>query len=156
MTRRWRAPPSASSSCATGGSFGISQEAPMRSSIKDSVVMALQVPVRNPGRSALTTLGLAIGVSAFIAMVSFGRGARTSVVAQFEALGANVLTVRTQFGLTDSPPHLLDEGDVEALRKQTTAIAVVVPFGNASVQVAANGVSRRIAIRGTTPEYLIT
>ena len=58
--------------------------------------MALQVPLRNPGRSALTALGLAIGVCAFIAMVSFGRGARSSVVSQFETLGSNLLRVQAR------------------------------------------------------------
>jgi putative ABC transport system permease protein len=124
--------------------------------LRDAFGMALQVPVRNPGRSALTTLGLAIGVSAFIAMVSFGRAARTSVVSQFESLGANVLNIRTQWGLTESPPHLLDAGDIDALRKQTTAIALVVPYGSISADVSFGGKNRRVAVRGTTPEYVIT
>ena len=42
----------------------------MRLPGSDNIRMALQVPLRNPGRSALTALGLAIGVGAFIAMVS--------------------------------------------------------------------------------------
>ena len=72
--------------------------------------MALQVPLRNPGRSALTTLGLAIGVGAFIAMVSFGRGARSSVVAQFETLGSNVLRVQhASTAMSAEPPRLLIE-----------------------------------------------
>jgi putative ABC transport system permease protein len=124
--------------------------------LRDAFGMALQVPIRNPGRSALTTLGLAIGVSAFIAMVSFGRAARTSVVSQFESLGANVLNIRTQWGLTEAAPHLLDAGDVEALRKQTTAIALVVPFGSISTDVSFGGKNRRVPIRGTTPEYMVT
>ena len=40
--------------------------------------MAFETLRRNPARSALTLLGLAIGVGAFIAMVSFGEGARRS------------------------------------------------------------------------------
>ena len=124
--------------------------------MRDAFAMALQVPVRNPGRSALTTLGLAIGVSAFIAMVSFGRAARSSVVAQFEVLGSNVLNVRTQYGLTDGPPRLLDEGDVDALRKQATTLSVIVPYGSSSNEVGYAGKVRRVAVRGTTPEYLIT
>ena len=123
--------------------------------LRDAFGMALQVPIRNPGRSALTTLGLAIGVSAFIAMVSFGRAARTSVVSQFESLGANVLNVRTQWGLTEAPPRLLDAGDVEALRKQTTTIALAVPYASSSSEVAYDGKSRRMPIRGTTPEFMV-
>ncbi len=59
--------------------------------------LALKLIVRQPGRSALTMLGLAIGVGAFIAMVSFGEGARRSVVAQFEVLGTNLIKVQTAY-----------------------------------------------------------
>ena len=50
----------------------------------EEVSAAAQILVRYPGRSVLTMLGLAIGVAAFIAMVSFGEGARRSVIAQFQ------------------------------------------------------------------------
>jgi putative ABC transport system permease protein len=122
--------------------------------MRDAFAMALQVPVRNPGRSALTTLGLAIGVSAFIAMVSFGRAARTSVVSQFESLGSNVLNVRAQWGLAEGPPHLLDAGDVQALRRETTTLALVVPVGSSSNEISFQGKSRRIPVRASTPDYL--
>ena len=59
----------------------------------EEVSAAAQILVRYPGRSALTMLGLAIGVAAFIAMVSFGEGARRSVIAQFDMLGTNLLVV---------------------------------------------------------------
>jgi putative ABC transport system permease protein len=67
-----------------------------------------------------------------------------------------VLNVRTQYGLTEGPPRLLDAGDVDALRKQTTTLSVIVPYGSSSNEVSFGGKSRRVAVRGTTPEYLIT
>ncbi len=88
----------------------------MRIHDPDSVRMALQVPLRNPGRSALTTLGLAIGVGAFIAMVSFGRGARSSVVSQFETLGSNLLRIKRQTARRRATPRPLTDADVDALR----------------------------------------
>src|SRR6185436_11902300 len=107
----------------------------MRLVDNDGLRMALQMPLRQPGRSALTTLGLAIGVGAFIAMVSFGRGARTSVVAQFETLGSNILRVKTQFGGGNESPHLLNYGDVVALKREATSIASVVPQAYASTTI---------------------
>jgi len=86
----------------------------------DALRMALQIPIRNPGRSALTTLGLAIGVGTFIAMVSFGRGARTSVVSQFETLGANQLRVRPRTTAGERIPRALTERDLLALRREST------------------------------------
>ncbi len=66
---------------------------------------------RNPGRSGLTVLGLGIGVATFIATVSFGLGARASVVEQFKWLGVDILTVR-QFGRSPRP---ITRQDVERL-----------------------------------------
>ena len=63
---------------------------------------AVRTAVRNPGRSALTMLGLAIGVGAFIAMVSFGSGARGSVLQQFEVLGKALETAFMQLTVRGS------------------------------------------------------
>src|SRR5688500_5765659 len=92
--------------------------------------MALQVLLRNPGRSALTVLGLAIGVGAFIAMLSFGEGARESVLAQFEALGTNLFKVRTRVGKDagERPPSPLTDHNVAAIRREATAVSAVVPL----------------------------
>ena len=49
--------------------------------------------LRNKTRSALTTLGVVIGVAAVIAMVAIGEGARRRVEMTFEAMGTNLLIV---------------------------------------------------------------
>jgi putative ABC transport system permease protein len=122
----------------------------------DVVRMALQAPLRRPGRSALTALGLAIGVGTFIAMVSFGRGARSSVVSQFETLGSNLLRLKTYYGVTEGAPAPLTEGDVEALRRETTTLDAVVPFIHANVDVSSGTRSQRSVVSGTTPEFVRT
>ena len=127
----------------------------MRFPFSDLLATALQVPVRNPGRSALTTLGLAIGVAAFIAMVSFGRGARSSVVSQFETLGSNLLRVRTHFGQSVQP-RLLDAADVQALRREATTISHIAPYAMLNLDVTFNERSVRMPVRGTTPEFIHT
>ena len=48
---------------------------------------------RNTLRTMLTMLGIIIGVSAVIAMVSIGQGARAQVEAQIASLGQNVILV---------------------------------------------------------------
>lgn len=125
----------------------------MRSSIRDSILMALQVPLRNPGRSALTALGLAIGVGAFIAMVSFGRGAQGSVVSQFETLGSNLLRVKPNFSINNPNPRKLSEQDVNALRRESTAIEYVVPLYQKTFEVAYEGRVFRTSVRGITEEF---
>jgi putative ABC transport system permease protein len=125
-------------------------------SLNDGIVMALQVPLRNPGRSALTALGLAIGVGAFIAMVSFGRGAKSSVVSQFETLGSNLLRVKPAFGVNIPNPHPLDAKDVTALRREATTIAYVVPLYQRGFDVSYRGRLHTTSVRGMDYEFTKT
>ncbi len=55
--------------------------------------IGLQALTRNLMRSALTVLGIVIGVAAVIATLAIGQGARQAVQAQISTLGANVMTV---------------------------------------------------------------
>ena len=55
--------------------------------------IAFRALVRNKMRAALTMLGIIIGVSAVIAMVSIGQGAQASVQAQIAGIGTNLLFV---------------------------------------------------------------
>jgi putative ABC transport system permease protein len=122
----------------------------------ETLRMALQVLIRKPGRSALTVLGLIIGVAAFIAMVSFGQGARRSVIAQFESLGSNILRVRSRAGAKDAlnrPPRPLSAADVGALVREATSIRVVVPHARRTVDLNFGGVAHRTQLYGTTAEY---
>ena len=125
----------------------------MRLSLPDSVRMALSVPLRNPGRSALTALGLAIGVSAFIAMVSFGRGARGSVVSQFETLGSNLLRIKRATAANEVEPLPLTHVDVDALRRESTTLSIVVPLVDRTADVAHDGRHARTMVRGTTSGF---
>jgi len=111
--------------------------------------------VRHPGRSGLTVLGLAIGVAAFIAMVSFGQGARSSVVEQFEKLGVNVLTVRAEpTGLGEKPSKPLSEADVRALKSEATLFEAVVPIRRRGMVMTAQGRQYSGEVYGTTPEFV--
>ncbi len=122
----------------------------------DTLRTALQMPARNPGRSALTTLGLAIGVGAFIAMVSFGRGARSAVVSQFETLGTNLLRIKTRYGATTESPHLLTQEDVAALQRESTTFAYVVPHAFSPMDVTYAGRRIRTSVLGALPDIVHT
>jgi putative ABC transport system permease protein len=122
----------------------------------ETLRMAVQVLVRKPGRSALTVLGLIIGVAAFIAMVSFGQGARKSVIAQFESLGSNILRIRPRAGSNDAlnrPPRPLSPADVAALAREATSLRLIVPFGRRTVDLNYGGNVYRTQLYGTTPDY---
>jgi len=94
-------------------------------------------------------------VAAFIAMVTFGEGARQSVVGQFEAMGTNVLVIssKASLGAIGEQPRPLSDRDVATLEKDTTTLARVVPIARAQADCSADGRSGRYAIYGTTPGW---
>jgi putative ABC transport system permease protein len=114
--------------------------------------MAFQMVRRNPGRSGLTLLGLAIGVCAFIAMVSFGEGARRTVLAQFEALGTHLLQVRT-VSRGGTPRKPLTDYDVVTLQRDSTTIEYVLPIARNSFEVSYGSRHWWTQVHGTTSEF---
>jgi putative ABC transport system permease protein len=124
--------------------------------VTETLGLALKLVVRKPGRSALTMLGLAIGVGAFIAMVSFGEGARRSVVAQFEVLGTNLLriqTVNTGVNPSARPPSPLSDSDVRLLEREGTTLVQVLPILRRNSGVAFAGVQRGTVLYGVPPDF---
>jgi putative ABC transport system permease protein len=117
---------------------------------------AVRSAVRNPGRTVLTMLGLAIGVGAFLAMVSFGTGARSSVVEQFELLGTRVVYIRTNmnrrhFGGTAKP---LTDADAEALLRDAMTIERVVPRITEIYNLRSDYATFPTNVTGTTPDFV--
>src|SRR5437762_5714883 len=91
--------------------------------------MAVHALGKNKILTALTMLGIVIGVSAVIAMVSLGQGAQKLVQDQVAGMGQNVLQVQGQGqwngGGARGPTNdsqVLTEGDVDAIRKEVPAI----------------------------------
>ena len=91
----------------------------------ESVRIALQGIAANKLRSALTMLGILIGVASVIVLVAVGTGSKAAVAKQFEALGSNTLTVINTGGFrgaggartgTQSRRIDLKDADVAALQ----------------------------------------
>ena len=117
---------------------------------------ALDVVIRHPGRSGLTVLGLAIGVGAFIAMVSFGEGARQSVVAQFQPLGMDVLRIGPVADVRQvrgKGAQVLSEADVAAIKREVPAAADVLPIKRHNNDAASGGAHAWTALWGTAPRF---
>jgi len=104
-------------------------------------VTALRALRRNKLRSALTMLGVVIGVAAVIAMVSIGQGAREAVQAQIRSLGTNLLMVvpgaTTAAGVRSGwgGVSTLTVGDAEAIERECSAVGAVTYFRRQIVQV---------------------
>jgi putative ABC transport system permease protein len=119
----------------------------------DTLRLALEVVLRQPGRSALTVLGLAIGVGAFIAMLSFGEGARRAVLAQFEALGVNLIKVTSTASPSGRPPAPLTDSDIHAIERDSTSVASVLPVARRTVSVSYDREHRPTTAYGSVPHY---
>ena len=101
-------------------------------------------------RTALSTLGIVLGVAAVIAMLSVGEGAREDVLLQVEQLGMNNVIVRNRGLGGDSELRLQDAHLLRDLLPQVTSVSPLVErFVTATGPVGAHGVS----LLGVAPEY---
>src|SRR5215471_14074295 len=102
---------------------------------------ALRALRRNVMRSALTTLGIVIGISAVIAMEEIGQGSATALQRTIEAMGANNLLI--QPGTASSGGVSLGSGsivtltpqDADAIARDCPAVESVAPIVRVRTQV---------------------
>jgi macrolide transport system ATP-binding/permease protein len=123
---------------------------------------AAQAIGRNKLRSALTMLGVFIGVAALIAMVAVGEGASAAVKKQIESLGTNMLVVlpgatttsgvRAGFGSAST----LTVSDAEAIRREDPAVGLVSYLIRQLGQVEYGNQNWTTSVQGVTPSYLAT
>ena len=115
---------------------------------------------RNTLRTMLTMLGIIIGVSAVIAMVSIGQGARAQVEAQIASLGQNVILVmsgsvsRGGFRMGFGSAGSLTLEDYEAIRRELFGVNRASPEVRTYAQVAAGNQNLNTAVTGVSSDYL--
>ncbi len=126
--------------------------------IGETVKVALSSIRANKLRSALTMLGIVIGVGAVIAVVALGTGAQKAVEDRINALGANVLTVypgQSFMGGRSSDVRVsLTVDDANALRRDASLISEVVPELSRNMTVGYSNKNLNVSIVGTTPNFL--
>ncbi len=122
----------------------------------ETIRLALDSLRGNPFRSALTMLGVIIGVAAVIAMLALGRGAQAAVDAQLAALGADVLTVTTGMrwlGGVARDQQTLTIDDAGALARDARHVSAVVPEQSGRQQVRLGARNLNLSVIGTLPEH---
>ena len=124
----------------------------------ETVAVAFQSIRANALRSALTMLGIIIGVGAVITMVALGSGAQKAVNDRIAALGANVFTVfagQTMFGgVRIADRTILSTDDYEALLRDAHLLKAVVPEMQQQFQVKYGNQNANLNVLGTTPNYV--
>ncbi len=128
-------------------------------SVWQSVRIAGRALRVNKLRSALTMLGIIIGVSAVIAMVGVGTGAQARVAEQIQSLGSNLIIVlsgsRTTGGvrLGTSSQVTITEDDSSAIAREIPAVQVAAPSVRGGAQVVYGNLNWSTGIQGVTPDY---
>jgi putative ABC transport system permease protein len=123
--------------------------------------VAFRALVRNKMRAALTMLGIIIGVSAVIAMVSIGQGASASVQAQIDSIGTNLLFVSAgaqnvggvRSGTGDTGTNTLTVDDLEAIKREVPSVSMVTPSVNTRGQLIAGNQNWNTSLQGVSEQY---
>ena len=132
--------------------------------IREGVGMALDAVRQNKLRSFLTMLGVMIGVSSVIGMVSIIQGLNDSMASQIESMGSNIIYVskmepgihtgRTPAAIRNRPDITYD--DAMAIRELASAISGVAPQnfrpGTVTIKYGSKE-AQRIRVFGTTVDY---
>ncbi len=127
---------------------------------KSTLKIALKSLEVNKMRSALTSLGIIIGVAAVIIMLAIGSGANKKVQSNMESMGSNLLTIMSaaartggiSMGIGSKPT--LSIKDSEAIRKSARGVDAVAPVMNSTKQVMYGNQNWSTSVYGITTDYL--
>jgi putative ABC transport system permease protein len=114
---------------------------------------------RNKLRSFLTALGIIIGVAAVIAMMSIGEGAKQLIIAQFSAMGANLIMVvpgaSTSGGARGGAGSAssITWDDLKAIQAQVPTVVTAAPVLRQNAMILAEEQNWMSNAVGTTPDY---
>ncbi len=131
----------------------------------NKVIPAMKIAFRalriNKLRSALTMLGIIIGVGAVIAMVAVGSGATQRIQEQIASIGSNVIMV-SPGSVTASGIRLgsgfamtMTMDDAKALARDCPSVQAVAPSSRGGAQIVYGNNNWATNVQGTTPDYLI-
>jgi putative ABC transport system permease protein len=130
-------------------------------SLLESLISAVRSLRVNKLRSALTALGIIVGVAAVVCMISIGAGAQADVAEKIRNLGANLLVVmpgaQSSGGarLEAGTRATLTEEDASAIRRELNDVLVAAPLLAHSAHIVARGKNWATNVAGITTDYLI-
>jgi putative ABC transport system permease protein len=125
-----------------------------------SVKIALRALKVNSTRSALTMLGIIIGVAAVIAMVGVGSGATARIQAQIQSIGSNLIIVlpgsisSNGVRLGSGAVATLTEDDAKAIASECPSVEAVAPSVRGGVQVVYGNSNWATTVQGVTPDFM--
>lgn len=129
--------------------------------IQDTLHETYSALSANKVRSGLTMLGIVIGISSVIAMVSIGQGAQTSIKASIESIGSNLIMVYpgaqrapgAQVSTGRGQARTLVMADATAIKEEIPLAKEVAPELSGRYQVTSKGKNTNTSIVGVTSTY---
>lgn len=118
----------------------------------------------NKGRSALTILGIVIGIGSVIAMIAVGQGAKASIESSIQSIGSNLLVVtpgaqgggaRNLVSSGRGSAQTLTTDDALAIQEEITLAKAVAPENSRRYQITTKGGNTNTQVIGTNASYQI-
>ncbi|MDO8672214.1 MAG: ABC transporter permease, partial [Dehalococcoidia bacterium] len=129
--------------------------------LPEGLRVALRALAANKLRTSLTTLGIVIGVSAVVALMSVGQGAQAAITGQIQSMGTNLLYITpgaareggVQQGAGTVATLTLE--DAIAITEDASALGVAgaAPESMVQAQIVVGAVNTRTRVVGTTSDY---
>jgi len=127
-------------------------------SIFMTFIVALKALRRNAMRTALTALGMIIGVAAVIVMVAIGTGAKSSIQSQIRSAGSNIVMVTAGSGgfgpvrQGQGAVTTLTAEDAAAIKEQIPGVKYLAPGINTRTQIVSETSNWATTVQGTAPD----
>ncbi|MDR1653862.1 MAG: ABC transporter permease [Prevotellaceae bacterium] len=124
------------------------------------IKLAYRALIRNKTRAFLTALGIIIGISSVIAMVSLGQSSQRSINDQISSMGTNLITVMRSnqrsggVNVGSANVQTLTEKDVDAITARAKYVSAASPFVQASGQLVNGANNAPGSIQGGNTQYL--
>ena len=129
------------------GGFAIQTE------VAEAMKMAFRSLRANIFRTALTLLGVVIGVAAVVVMLAIGDGSKANIVSSMQSMGTNLLVVRP--GAPGVRPSgeiaTLTTADAEAIRLEVPNVTAIAPARSSSTTLRYGNIDYRTQVEGTWP-----
>jgi len=131
--------------------------------ILENILNALGAIGSNKMRSALTMLGIIIGVASVVLMIAIGQGAQNSVTSRIQSLGTNLLSIspgspsqtNVRFSGGGGGTTSLPNEDVDAIREHVDGLSGIAPQVQSRMQAIVGNINTSTSVIGTTPDYAV-
>lgn len=123
------------------------------------IKIAITALLRNKGRAFLTMLGIIIGITSVIVMVSLGQSSTLSVQNELSSMGSNMIMIhpahqmRGGVNMGNSNTKSLDIKDLNSLTHQTKFVSAISPLITKSTQLVFGSNNHPSSIQGVSPSY---